>query len=74
MQYWIKAKANESSTLAQRRHNGLNAGDIGYVKKNLGHYIKTQRYDLQFSSFQKPYSQMFLSTGFPDAAAMVAQH
>ena len=38
----------------------FNAGDIGYVKKNLGHYIKnTGDTDLQFLEvFRAPISQM----------------
>jgi oxalate decarboxylase len=56
----------------------FNAGDIGYVKKNLGHYIKnTGDTDLQFLEvFRAPY---FADVSLSDwiartPPAMVAQH
>src|SRR5258705_11255207 len=58
-QYWIKGKGQ--MTILNTGPNAVtmdfNAGDVGYVKKNLGHYIKnTGATDLQFLEvFRAPY-------------------
>ena len=49
-QYWIKGKGQMTvfNTGPNAVTMDFNAGDIGYVKKNLGHYIKnTGDSDLQ---------------------------
>src|ERR1700720_654822 len=79
-QYWIKGKGQ--MTIFNTGPNAVtmdfNAGDIGYVKKNLGHYIKnTGDTDLQFLEvFRAPY---FADVSLSDwiartPPAMVAQH
>jgi oxalate decarboxylase len=79
-QYWIKGKGQ--MTIFDTGPNAItmdfNAGDIGYVRKNLGHYIKnTGDTDLQFL-------EVFRSDHFADVSlsdwiartppALVAQH
>src|SRR6202030_2766607 len=79
-QYWIKGKG--TMTVFNTGPNAVtmdfNAGDIGYVKKNLGHYIKnTGDTDLQvLEVFRAPY---FADVSLSDwiartPPAMVAQH
>jgi len=79
-QYWIKGKGQ--MTIFNTGPNAVtmdfNAGDIGYVKKNLGHYIKnTGDTDLQFLEvFRAP---QFMDVSLSDwiartPPAMVAQH
>jgi oxalate decarboxylase len=79
-QYWIKGKGQ--MTVFDTGPNAVtmdfNPGDIGYVKKNLGHYIKNVGdTDLQFLEvFRAPY---FADVSLSDwvthtPAAMVAQH
>ena len=79
-QYWIKGKG--TMTVFNTGPNAVtmdfNAGDIGYVKKNLGHYIKnTGDTDLQvLEVFRSPY---FADVSLSDwisrtPPAMVAQH
>src|SRR5260370_753978 len=79
-QYWIKGKGQMTvfNTGPNAVTMDFNAGDVGYVKKNLGHYIKnTGDTDLQFL-------EVFRSSYFADVSlsdwisrtppAMVAQH
>ena len=79
-QYWIKGKGQMTvfNTGPNAVTMDFNPGDIGYVKKNLGHYIKnTGDTDLQFL-------EVFRSSYFADVslsdwithtpAALVAQH
>ena len=79
-QYWIKGKG--TMTVFDTGPNAVtmdfNAGDIGYVKKNLGHYIKnTGDTDLQvLEVFRSPY---FADVSLSDwisrtPPALVAQH
>jgi len=79
-QYWIKGKGQMTvfNTGPNAVTMDFNAGDIGYVKKNLGHYIKnTGDSDLQFLEvFRAPY---FADVSLSDwiartPPAMVAQH
>src|SRR5712692_6469194 len=79
-QYWIKGKGQMTvfNTGPNAVTMDFNAGDIGYVKKNLGHYIKnTGDTDLQFLEvFRSPY---FADVSLSDwisrtPPAMVAQH
>src|SRR6202048_3496807 len=79
-QYWIKGKGQMTvfNTGPNAVTMDFNAGDIGYVKKNLGHYIKnTGDTDLQFLEvFRAPY---FADVSLSDwiartPPAMVAQH
>ena len=59
-QYWIKGKGQMTvfNTGPNAVTMDFNPGDIGYVKKNLGHYIKnTGDTDLQFLEvFRAPIS------------------
>jgi oxalate decarboxylase len=79
-QYWIKGKG--TMTVFNTGPNAVtmdfNAGDIGYVKRNLGHYIKnTGDTDLQVL-------EVFRASEFQDVSltdwmartppALVAQH
>ena len=79
-QYWIKGKGQMTvfNTGPNAVTMDFNAGDVGYVKKNLGHYIKnTGDTDLQFL-------EVFRSSYFADVSlsdwithtppALVAQH
>jgi oxalate decarboxylase len=79
-QYWIKGKGQMTvfNTGPNAVTMDFNAGDVGYVKKNLGHYIKnTGDTDLQFLEvFKSPY---FADVSLSDwisrtPPAMVAQH
>jgi len=79
-QYWIKGKGQMTvfNTGPNAVTMDFNAGDIGYVKKNLGHYIKnTGDTDLQvLEVFRAPY---FADVSLSDwmtrtPPAMVAQH
>jgi oxalate decarboxylase len=79
-QYWIKGKGQMTvfNTGPNAVTMDFNAGDIGYVKRNLGHYIKnTGDTDLQFLEvFRSPY---FADVSLSDwisrtPPAMVAQH
>jgi oxalate decarboxylase len=79
-QYWIKGKGQMTvfNTGPNAVTMDFNAGDVGYVKKNLGHYIKnTGDTDLQFLEvFRSPY---FADVSLSDwisrtPPAMVAQH
>jgi oxalate decarboxylase len=79
-QYWIKGKGQMTvfNTGPNAVTMDFNAGDVGYVKKNLGHYIKnTGDTDLQFLEvFRAPY---FADVSLSDwitrtPPAMVAQH
>jgi oxalate decarboxylase len=79
-QYYLKGKARMTvfNTGPNAMTMDFNAGDIGYVKKNLGHYIKnTGDTDLQFLEvFRSPY---FADVSLSDwisrtPPAMVAQH
>ena len=78
-QYWIKGKGQMTvfNTGPNAVTMDFNPGDIGYVKKNLGHYIKNVGdTDLQFLEvFRAPY---FADVSLSDwvthtPAAMVAQ-
>ncbi len=79
-QYWIKGKGQ--MTIFNTGPNAVTmdftAGDVGYVKKNLGHYIKnTGDTDLQFLEvFRSPYfADVSLSDWITHTPpAMVAQH
>jgi oxalate decarboxylase len=79
-QYWIKGKGQMTvfNTGPNAVTMDFNAGDIGYVKKNLGHYIKnTGDTDLQFLEVFK--SSYFADVSLSDwisrtPPAMVAQH
>ena len=69
-QYWIKGKGTMTvfNTGPNAVTMNFNAGDIGYVKKNLGHYIKnTGDTDLQVLECSRlPGSWMFpCPTGSP---------
>ena len=79
-EYWIKGKGQMTvfNTGPNAVTMDFNAGDVGYVKKNLGHYIKnTGDTDLQFLEvFRAPY---FADVSLSDwiartPPAMVAQH
>jgi oxalate decarboxylase len=79
-QYWIKGKGQMTvfNTGPNAVTMNFNPGDIGYVKKNLGHYIKNiGDSDLQFLEvFRAPY---FADVSLSDwvtrtPPAMVAQH
>lgn len=79
-QYWIKGKGQMTvfNTGPNAVTMDFNAGDVGYVKKNLGHYIKnTGDTDLQFLEvFRVPY---FADVSLSDwisrtPPSMVAQH
>src|ERR1700744_3002065 len=79
-QYYIKGKARMTvfNTGPNAVTMDFNAGDIGYVKKNLGHYVKnTGDTDLQFLEvFRAPYfADVSLSAWIARTPpAMVAQH
>jgi oxalate decarboxylase len=78
-QYWIKGKGQ--MTIFNTGPNAVtmdfNAGDVGYIKKNLGHYIKNTGDKLQFLEvFRVPY---FADVSLTDwisrtPPSMVAQH
>jgi oxalate decarboxylase len=79
-QYWVKGKGQMTvfNTGPNAVTMDFNAGDIGYVKKNLGHYIKnTGDTDLQvLEVFRAP---QFMDVSLSDwithtPPAMVAQH
>src|SRR6202040_2795619 len=79
-QYWIKGKGR--MTVFNTGPNAItmdfNPGDIGYVKKNLGHYVKNVGdTDLQFVAvFRAPrYEEVSLSDWLRHTPpALVAQH
>jgi oxalate decarboxylase len=79
-QYWIKGKGQMTvfNTGPNAVTMDFNPGDIGYVKKNLGHYIKnTGDSDLQvLEVFRAPhFADVSLSDWITHTpAAMVAQH
>lgn len=79
-QYWIKGKGQMTvfNTGPNAVTMDFNPGDIGYVKKNQGHYIKnTGDTDLQFLEvFRSSYfADVSLSDWFTHTPpAMVAQH
>jgi oxalate decarboxylase len=79
-QYWIKGKGTMTvfNTGPNATTMNFNAGDIGYVKKNLGHYIKnTGDTDLQvLEVFKAPqFQDISLSDWITHTPpALVAQH
>jgi oxalate decarboxylase len=79
-QYHIKGKGRMTvfNTGPNAMTTDFNAGDIGYVKKNLGHYVEnTGDADLQFIGvFRAPrYEEVSLSNWLTHTpAALVAQH
>jgi oxalate decarboxylase len=79
-QYWIKGKGTMTvfDTGPNATTMNFNAGDVGYVKKNLGHYIKnTGDTDLQvLEVFKAPqFQDISLSDWITHTPpALVAQH
>jgi oxalate decarboxylase len=79
-QYYIKGKARMTvfNTGPNAKTMDFNAGDIGYIKKNLGHYIKNVGdTDLQFLEvFKAPrYEEVSLSDWLTHTPPkLVAQH
>jgi oxalate decarboxylase len=79
-QYWIKGKGRMGvfNTGPKAVTMDFNPGDIGYVKRNYGHYIKnTGDTDLQFLAvFKSPYyAEISLSDWLTHAPPeLVAQH
>ena len=79
-QYYIKGKGRMTvfNTGPNAMTMDFNAGDIGYVKKNLGHYVENVGdTDLQFIGvFRAPqYQEVSLSNWLTHTPpALVAQH